>query len=82
MNQVMERVEKRATIQDIARMTGVSVATVSGAFSGKRRMSAQTREAVLTKARELGFEPNPHAQRLRNGDAPTPSACLAAWIWV
>lgn len=48
-------------------MTGVSVATVSGAFSGKRRMSEQTRETVLKAARELGFEPNPHAQRLRNG---------------
>jgi DNA-binding LacI/PurR family transcriptional regulator len=67
MAQVAERSEKRATIQDIARLTGVSVATVSGAFSGKRRMSAQTRETVLKAARELGFEPNPHAQRLRNG---------------
>jgi LacI family repressor for deo operon, udp, cdd, tsx, nupC, and nupG len=67
MNQTLERTEKRATIQDIARLTGVSVATVSGAFSGKRRMSEQTRETVLTTARELGFEPNPHAQRLRNG---------------
>jgi DNA-binding LacI/PurR family transcriptional regulator len=55
------------TIQDIARSTGVSVATVSGAFSGKRRMSAKTREVVLKAAREMGFEPNPHAQRLRNG---------------
>jgi transcriptional regulator with XRE-family HTH domain len=67
MNEVLERNEKRATIQDIARLTGVSVATVSGAFSGKRRMSVQTREAVLKAAHELGFEPNPHAQRLRNG---------------
>ena len=67
MNQTLQRVEKRATIQDIAQLTGVSVATVSGAFSGKRRMSNQTRELVLAKARELGFEPNPHAQRLRNG---------------
>jgi DNA-binding LacI/PurR family transcriptional regulator len=67
MNPVIERGEKRATIQDIAKLTGVSVATVSGAFSGKRRMSAQTREAVLKAAHDLGFEPNPHAQRLRNG---------------
>jgi DNA-binding LacI/PurR family transcriptional regulator len=67
MSQSLQRPEKRATIQDIARLTGVSVATVSGAFSGKRRMSTQTKETVLTAARELGFEPNPHAQRLRNG---------------
>ncbi|HEX9996193.1 MAG TPA: LacI family DNA-binding transcriptional regulator [Abditibacterium sp.] len=67
MSQLLQRPDKRATIQDIARLTGVSVATVSGAFSGKRRMSDQTRETVLTTARELGFEPNPHAQRLRNG---------------
>jgi DNA-binding LacI/PurR family transcriptional regulator len=55
------------TIQDIARSTGFSVATVSGAFSGKRRMSDQTRETVLKAAREMGFQPNPHAQRLRSG---------------
>ena len=67
MSQAPQRTEKRATIQDIARLTGVSVATVSGAFSGKRRMSEQTRESVLATARELGFEPNPHAQRLRTG---------------
>jgi LacI family transcriptional regulator len=67
MSQLFERNEKRVTIQDIARSTGVSVATVSGAFSGKRRMTAQTREVVLKTAREMGFEPNPHAQRLRNG---------------
>jgi len=67
MSQVSERTEKRVTIQDIARLTGVSVATVSGAFSGKRRMSVLTRETVLKAAHELGFEPNPHAQRLRNG---------------
>jgi DNA-binding LacI/PurR family transcriptional regulator len=30
-------------------------------------MSPQTREAVLKAAREMGFEPNPHAQSLRNG---------------
>lgn len=67
MSQVADNSEKRVTIQDIARSTGVSVATVSGAFSGKRRMSDQTRETVLKTAREMGFEPNPHAQRLRNG---------------
>jgi DNA-binding LacI/PurR family transcriptional regulator len=30
-------------------------------------MSAQTREIVLKTAHEMGFEPNPHAQRLRKG---------------
>src|SRR4028119_1958972 len=67
MRKTLRRMEKRATIQDIAGLTGVSVATVSGAFSGKRRMSEQTRQTVLKAARELGFEPNPHAQRLRSG---------------
>lgn len=67
MNHEIERHDKRVTILDIARLTGVSVATVSGAFSGKRRMSAQTRESVLKAAHEMGFDPNPHAQRLRSG---------------
>lgn len=67
MNDLLKPSEKRATLQDIARLTGVSVATVSGAFSGNRRMSVHTREAVLSTARDLGFELNPHAQRLRAG---------------
>jgi LacI family purine nucleotide synthesis repressor len=55
---------KLATIEDVARAAGVARSTASGAFSGKKRMSDATRENILRIARDLNFEPNPHAQRL------------------
>ena len=58
---------KPATIQDVARAAGVTKATVSYTFSGKRQVTPETREAVLEAARTLGYEPNPLAQRLSNG---------------
>ncbi len=67
MNDVTERPGKRVTIHDIARITGVSAATVSGAFSGKRRMSDHTRQMVLATAQEMGFSLDPLAQRLSTG---------------
>ena len=59
--------EKRPTIHDVARVTGVSTATVSGAFSGKKRMSDGTRQMVLATAQEMGFSLDPLAQRLSTG---------------
>ena len=58
---------KTATMQDIARLVGVTPMTVSYALSGKRKISDETREAVLQAARDLNFEPNVMAQRLRKG---------------
>jgi DNA-binding LacI/PurR family transcriptional regulator len=59
--------QKVVTIQDVARAAGVAKATVSYAFSGKGQLTAEKREAVLQVARDLGYEPNLHAQRLANG---------------
>jgi LacI family transcriptional regulator len=58
---------KTATMQDVARAVGVTPMTVSYALSGKRKISNETREAILQAARELNFEPNMMAQRLRKG---------------
>jgi LacI family purine nucleotide synthesis repressor len=55
---------KAATIEDVARAAGVALSTASGAFSGKKRMSSQTRENILGVAHALNYQPNPHAQRL------------------
>ncbi len=41
--------------------------TVSNALSGKGNVSAKTRARIATVARELGYEPNPLAQRLATG---------------
>lgn len=57
---------KSATIKDVARLAGVSVMTVSRILDGQRQNSAH-REAVLQAAQELGYAPDPHAQRLVRG---------------
>jgi DNA-binding LacI/PurR family transcriptional regulator len=58
---------KKQTIEDVAQAMGVSIATVSRAFTGNGRISPQTREAVLETARRMGFQANPAAQRLATG---------------
>lgn len=54
-------------MHEVARAAGVAPMTVSYAFSGKRKIADKTRAHVLETAKTLGFEPNPHAQRLANG---------------
>jgi DNA-binding LacI/PurR family transcriptional regulator len=58
---------KKQTIEDVAREMGISIATVSRAFTGNGRISPLTREAVLETARRMGFQANPAAQRLATG---------------
>jgi LacI family transcriptional regulator len=52
------------TINDVARLAGVSVATASRTLSGARPVGARLRERVLAAARELSYAPNPHARAL------------------
>lgn len=47
-----------ATMADIAKRAGVSVSTVSYVLSGKRPISAGTRERVLAEIRKADFHPN------------------------
>lgn len=61
------RNEKAMTIRDFAREIGVSPSLVSMAYTGNGRIAARTRERILQSALELGFSPNPHAQRLSGG---------------
>jgi len=55
---------KRPTIKDIARLAGVTPATVSMALNGNGRISTRTRERVLEIARNLDYRPNPLARGL------------------
>jgi DNA-binding LacI/PurR family transcriptional regulator len=53
-----------ATIKDIAKALGVSVATVSRALNGSHEIHPLTKEKVLAKAEELRYKPNIQARNL------------------
>lgn len=59
----------KPTIADLAKAAGVSVTTVSHAFSGRRYVEPETRKRIETLAQEIGYRPNHRAQRLRTGRA-------------
>lgn len=58
---------KPPTLQELAATLGMHKSTVSLALSGKGNVSVATRQRVLAAAQELGYEPNPLAQRLARG---------------
>lgn len=69
------------TIKDIAQKVGISIATVGRALGGYGRVSAATREKVLSAAKELEFQPNVFARSLK-GKATNTIGLLIANIRV
>jgi LacI family transcriptional regulator len=55
------------TIREVARLAGVSVATVSKALNDTGKVSETLRERVETAARTLGYAPHASARSLRSG---------------
>lgn len=55
------------TIHDVAAALGMHKSTVSLGLSGKGNVSHKTRERIRAMAREMGYHPNPLAQRLATG---------------
>lgn len=58
---------KSPTVYDVAERAGVSIATVSFAFSQPHRVKDSTRVAVLDAARALGYVPSASARGLAKG---------------
>jgi LacI family repressor for deo operon, udp, cdd, tsx, nupC, and nupG len=56
-----------ATIRDVARELGMSVATVSRALSRPELLRRETRDRVMTVVERLGYRPNLLARGLRRG---------------
>ncbi len=54
------------TITDVARDAGVAPSTVSYVLTGKRSISAETRERVESSIKALGYRPNAGARALRS----------------
>jgi LacI family transcriptional regulator len=59
----------KPTIKDVAAEAGVSIATVSYVFNGKRTISAQTRARVNAAIDKLGYVPNLSARSLGGNDS-------------
>lgn len=62
----------RPTMSDVSRVAGVSQTTVSLVLNGQdAKISAPTRDKVLSAVEELGYRPNRAAQSLRLGQTST-----------
>jgi LacI family transcriptional regulator len=61
----------KITIHDIARELEIDSSTVSRALSNSNRVAKKTKEKVLKKANELGYQPNLLASNLRRNVSNT-----------
>lgn len=69
--------EAAATINDVARLAGVSRATASRALGDYGTVKAATREAVLAAAARFGYVPNVIARSMRAGTTQTLGLVIA-----
>ena len=67
----------RPTIRDIARVSGVSKASVSYALNDQPGVSPQTRQRILAAAEQLGWRPSAAARSLSNARAGAVGLAIA-----
>lgn len=67
-----------STMAEVARMAGVSTATVSHVLNGTRRVSAATRAAVLDAVAAVDYTPNSAARSLATARTTTIGLALSA----
>ena len=61
----------KVTISDVARLAGVSTATVSHTINNTRYVSSETKEKVYKAISELGYTPDASARSFRTGKKKT-----------
>ncbi len=64
MAEIRDMANSTPTIYDVARVAGVSIASVSRVLNGQRNPREETRERVLHAVAELGFAPDGAARAL------------------
>jgi LacI family transcriptional regulator len=69
MAKASRRSRGSATIEDVARVAGVSAMTVSRVINLKRNVRESTRDAVLEAMTQLNYSPNAAARSLAAGEA-------------
>src|SRR2546430_16845846 len=62
-----KRAKGTLTIYDVAKLAGVSIASVSRVLNGQGTPRAETRDRVMRAVRELSFVPDGAARALSNG---------------
>ncbi len=69
VNVIIKRkvVDMPVTLRDIAEKAGVSIITVSRVMNGKPDVLPETRQRILSIARDLNYTPNAHARALVGG---------------
>ena len=61
----------RATIKDVAKLAGVSTATVSNVLTGRKNVSESLRRRVNEASAELDYKPNSIARSLKTNQSHT-----------
>ena len=73
-----QRAPGAATLEEVARAAGVSLATASRALNGStRKVNPEYRERVLAAARTLNYSPNLAAQAVAKGGSTTVALVVA-----
>jgi DNA-binding LacI/PurR family transcriptional regulator len=76
--------KKKVTMQTIADAVGVGKVTVSRAFRSDPKCGAVLREKILTKAKELGYTPDPiqrvHMAQVRSGQPVNAAGTVIAFL--
>jgi LacI family transcriptional regulator len=79
----MEIIPRRVTLRNIADKTGFHYSTVSLALRGEPRLPKETRQKILSAAREMGYRPDPMVKALafyRSAIRPATYRSTLAWL--